>query len=343
MAKRATLRDIAAVVGVSAQTVSRVINGKPDVAEETRRQVWEVARQLGYRPNSVARSLVSRRTLSLGLVTWTVSDHFRAEVIMGAEREARSRGYVSILAVTDGNPEDVVVMCNLMLERQVDGILLLAPSVLPHQPIDCTLPLVSLAYPVDSAQAINVDVDNVDGGYQAVRHLTGLGHRHVGVVAGPRGWKATDDRTEGSRRALAEAGPGLDSSWIQSSSDWTLEAGYDAACALLDRHTDLTALFCQNDWLALGACRALGERGLSIPGDVSVVGYDDLPMCFFSSPSLTSVHQPSTGLGQLLAQLLIDAVEHGIAAKRDVLLKPELVPRESTASVRNPTRRGVRE
>ena len=342
MARRATLRDVAAAVGVSAQTVSRVINGKPDVADETRRRVWEAARRLGYRPSSVARSLVSRRTFSLGLVTWTVSDHFRAEVVMGAESEARSRGYVLILTVTEGNPEDVAVMCNLMLERQVDGIMLLAPSVLPHEAIDCPLPLVSLAYPVQTARAINVDVDNVDGGYQAVRHLTDLGHRNIGLVVGPPGWKATDDRTEGSRRALAEAGLVLDSSWVEASSDWTLEAGYDAARALIDRQPDLTALFCQNDWLALGACGALKERGLRIPNDVSVVGYDDLPVCIFTTPSLTSVHQPSAGLGELLAQLLINVIEHGMTAQRDVLVKPELVPRESTTAARHRTRVGVR-
>jgi len=336
MAKQVTIQDVAAEAGVSLQTVSRVINGKPDVAEETRKRVWQVVRRLGYRPNSIARSLVSQRTYTLGLITCPVNDQFRAEVITGAEREARARGYAFVLAITDGNPDDIPLMYNLMLERRVDGLLLFAPSVSPQESIEFDLPVVSLAYRVENDHIINVDVDNVDGAYQAARHLTGLGHRCIGIIAGPTGWRAAADRTEGARRALAEVGQSLDHSWVEAAGDWTLDAGYSAACALLARHPDSTALFAHNDWIALGAYRALKELGRRIPEDVSVVGYDDLPICDYASPPLASVRQPRTALGELLAQLLISAVERGVGARQDMLVRAEFVPRRSIASVPHP-------
>jgi len=331
--KRVTLRDVAAATRVSSQTVSRVVNGKPEVADETRRRVWDAIRRLGYRPNTVARSLASHRTYSLGLITWSVSDFYRAEVIMGAQREAHERGYLFLLTVSEGDRESLHRLCHLMLERQVDGLLLLAPAALPPEHLDCEQPIVSLAYPVDGPQAINVDVDNVDGAYQAVSHLAELGHRRIGVISGPAGWKATAERTEGARRVLAEYGETLDGRWVALADDWTLEAGYEATCRFLDDGLAPTALFCHNDWLAFGAYRALYERGLRIPRDVSVVGYDDLPMCLYTTPSLTSVSQPRAGLGELLARLLIDAVEHGARGQHEVGVKASLVIRESTAPV----------
>ena len=333
MKRQVTLRDVAAEAGVSSQTVSRVVNGKPEVSEATRRRVWDAVRRLGYRPNSIARSLASQRTYSLGLITWSVNDAFRSAVIMGAQREALLRGYVFLLSVTEGSREELHRVCNLMLERQVDGLLLLAPATLPPEPLDCEQPIVSLAYPLSGPRVLNVDVDNVDGAYQAVSYLVGLGHRRIGMIAGPMGWKATEERIEGARRALAGCGQNLGDSWVIHSEDWTLEAGHGAARELLARHGDLSAFFCHNDWLALGALRALYERGLSVPEDVSIIGYDDLPMCLYMTPSLSSVWQPRTGLGQLLAQLLIDAVEHGARAQHDVVVKASLVVRESVGPV----------
>ena len=330
--KQVTIQDVAAAAGVSAQTVSRVINQKPDVAEETRKRVMQAVRQLGYRPNSVARSLVSSRTYTLGVISSLLSDPFRAEVVRGAEREARRRGYVCIITFGDGTSETVRRMCHLLEERQVDGLLLLTPSSVPHDTIDIRLPAVALAFPVLNGMAINVDVDNIDGGYQAVTHLTNLGHRRIGVVAGPSGWKAAADRTEGARRALAAVGLSLDTCCVEVAEDWTLEAGYTAAGALMERHPDTTALFCHNDLLAIGAFRLLREHGLSVPHDVSVIGYDDMSICLYTSPSLSSVRQPRETLGQLLVQLLIDAIEQQTHSGQDVQVRAEVVPRESTAA-----------
>ncbi|MBN1402753.1 MAG: LacI family DNA-binding transcriptional regulator [Anaerolineae bacterium] len=330
MAKHVTLKQVAEAAGVSVQTVSRVVNGRPDVADETRERVQQEIQRLGYqrqgRPGVAGHA--GQRTL--GLVTCPINDEYRSAVITGAEREARRRGYLLILSVTSGSPDEVPTVCDLLLAQQTAGILLFVPSPISGRSLVCPVPLVTLAYPVDSPLAVNVDVNNIEGAYMAVRHLTELGHRRIGVVAGPTGWKAAADRVEGARRAMAEVGRELDASWTRHAQDWALDSGSTAATSLLERHPELTALFCHSDMLALGAYRALRERERVIPDDVSVVGYDDLPLCGYVSPPLTSVSQPKEGLGQMLVQFLIDAVEHGALSEHDVLLTPTLVERQST-------------
>jgi DNA-binding LacI/PurR family transcriptional regulator len=314
--------------------VSRVINNKPNVAEETRRRVRQAIRQLGYRPNTVARSLASRRSYALGVISYALYDDFFAGVLMAAEREARARGYVCILTFVEQDPESLLFMYNLMLERQVDGIILLAPHPCLRRPNEFPVPVITMTCPIRHENVINVDVDNVEGSFQAVLHLIELGHRRIGMVTGPRGWKAVEDRSAGGRRAMAQAGQLDWDSWIETSAGWDIQSGYRASCALLSRHPDLSALFCHNDPMALGAYRALHERGRRIPEDVSIVGYDDLPLCQYTTPELTSVRQPSTGLGELLARLLVNAVEHGTSAQNDLLIRTELIVRSSTAPVR---------
>lgn len=341
MPKSVTLRDVAQAADVSAQTVSRVINDKPNVAEETRQRVWQAIGQLGYRPNTVARALASRRSYALGVISYAVYDDFFAGVVMAAEREARTRGYVCILTFVEQDPESLLFMYNLLLERQVDGIMLLAPHPALKRPTEFSVPVITMTCPIRHENVINVDVDNVDGAYQAVRHLVELGHRRIGMITGPRGWKAVDDRSAGARRAMAEIGQPEWGSWIETSVGWDIQSGYKAACTLLSRHPNLSALFCQNDPMALGAYRALHEQGRRIPEDVSIVGYDDLPLCQYTTPELTSVRQPSIGLGELLAQLLIGAVERGTSAQNDLLIRTELIVRSSTAPVGAPEIEGA--
>jgi DNA-binding LacI/PurR family transcriptional regulator len=333
MLRQTTLQDVAAAAGVSMQTVSRVVNHRPDVADETRLRVWQAIRQLGYRPNKVARSLVAQRSHIIGVISLPLNDYFRAEVITTTEREARAQGYASLLGFTKDDLSDLPNIIEQMMERQVDGLLLIAPKTfdLPLAPF--AVPCVSVAHPIYDEKVINVDVDNVDGAYRAVSHLIALGHRKIGWLAGPLDWKATQDRLEGARRALAEVGSILDPSCIESSADWSLDSGYQAARRLLERLPDLTALCCHNDWLALGAYRALAECHLRVPEDVSVIGYDDLPVCLYATPRITSVHQPIDGFGELISQLLINAINRGQTTPTSMLLKTELVIRDSTAPV----------
>jgi len=331
MAKRTTLYDVAAAAGVSAQTVSRVVNDRPNVAKDTRRRVWETVRRLSYRPSSIARSLASSRTKTLGLVTSTLDYTGNNAVIAGVERKARSLGYTLLLTVSSSQLGGFPRVLDLLLERQVDGILTFHQLVSDSNLGEIPVPTVSLTYPVKTSQAILVQQDYTEGVYEVVSYLTGLGHRRLGMIAVPEGWYASAPSMEGARRALAEIGQTLDQDWVQSSMDCTPEAGYECARALLQRHPDLTALFCQSDALALGAYRALHEAGRRIPDHVSVVGYHDFGLCRFAVPSLTTVRTPKGELGDLLVQLLVHAIEEGSVSQRHVLVPGELIVRESTA------------
>ena len=324
-----TLHDVATASGVSAQTVSRVINQRPDVSAMTRAHVWETIRRLGYKPNTLARGLVSQRSRILGIITLPLNDYFRAQIITGLEKQARVLGYGCQMSFTSDNADDLHELIDAMLARQVDGIVLLTPKRFADPAIAGDIPIVTVAQKLANPHAINVDVDNVDGAYQAMRHLLALGHRAIGQIVGPMDWIPASDRIEGARRALAEQQLPLTAHYLVECEEWSFEAGYEAARHLLATCPELTALFCHMDWMAAGAYRALREAKRRIPEDVSVVGYDDLPICQFLDPPLASVRQPSQGLGQLVAQLVINAVEHAEAFRQAMLVPAELMVRGS--------------
>lgn len=329
--KQITLQDVAVAAGVSAQTVSRVVNHRPDVAEETRTRVWRVVHSLGYKPNVLARGLVSKRSHSLGIITLPPDDIFRAQVLVGLEMETRAQGYACQLAITDGSRDSLAEMVAAMLERRVEGLVLIVPEGNDLAVPALEIPVVSLAHRLDLPTAINVDIDNVDGAYQAIRHLLALGHRCIGQITGPRMAKAARDRIEGARRALAEDQLRVDPGCVVECADWSLESGYRAALALLQAKPEVTALFCYNDWMAMGAYRALAEAGLRVPDDMSVVGYDDHPICAYMQPPLTSVSQPDVALGRLMAQLLLSAIDR--PTHQEFQIPATLVMRRSSAAI----------
>ncbi|MDH7485874.1 MAG: LacI family DNA-binding transcriptional regulator [Anaerolineae bacterium] len=333
-----TIRDVAAAAGVSYQTVSRVINRRPDVAEETRRRVWQVIEELGYQPSAIARSLVSKRTHTLGLITADFSDYFFTQVIVGAEAEARKQGYFFMLCSTERNPDDEPEYFRLLTERQVDGILFARPSTEEDSRhilslLRAEVPLVTTAYWLPGEKLTVVDVDNVDGGRQATECLIELGHRQIGMITGPAGWKSVNDRSEGYRLALERAGIPFDASFIEYG-DWSYQSGYEAMRRLLQKAPPITALFAQNDRMAIGAMRALSEAGRRIPDDMAVIGYDDIPAAAYCHPSLTTIRQPMQQVGEIATRLLIELINDPATERKEVLLKTELIRRETCGRAR---------
>jgi LacI family repressor for deo operon, udp, cdd, tsx, nupC, and nupG len=291
--------------------------------------VWETIRRLGYKPNTLARGLVSQRSRVLGIITLPLNDYFRAQIMTGLEKQARAMGYACQISFTSDSAGDLRELIDSMLARQVDGIVLLTPKRFADPKLLVDVPIVTLAHKLDNPRAINVDVDNVDGAYQAMRHLLSLGHRAIGQIVGPGEWIPASDRIEGARRALAEHQLSLASDYVVECQEWSFECGYEAARTLLAHSPAITALFCHMDWMAAGAYRALREANLHIPEDISVVGYDDLPICQFLDPPLASVRQPSQGLGRLVAQLVVNAIEHTEPFRQDMLVPAELMVRGS--------------
>ena len=333
--RRATIRDVASHAGVSHQTVSRVINGNPNVAEVTREKVLATISTLGYVPSPMARGLISNRTHSIGIVAEDISDQTFARWVAGAERAARARGYYLMIGSVEPEDDERGYL-RLMLERRVEGLLLARPSVL--LPLSELEPVMAAGVPIVSVgtshpHGIAVDVDNRQGGYDATSHLIGHGHRAIATILGPADWPSTAARLDGYRAALDEAGIGYDPALVVQATGWGLESGRTAGAELRARGTRFTALFAHSDLIAFGAMRELRLQGLSIPDDVSVVGYDDLPVAAYVDPPLTTVHQPMEELGALAAGLLLDQLAgEGSQGAQTHLLPAELVPRESVAS-----------
>ncbi len=330
--ERVNIKRVAREAGVSTQTVSRVINNRPDVSPETRQRIQQIIRRLDYQPDAIARSLVSRRTRTLGLITADFSDYFFTQVIAGAEAEARRQGYFFMLGSTQRNPEDEPVYIRLLTERHVEGILWARPSSEPDDRhmvalLEQGVPVVTTAYHLPNQTLTVVDVDNVEGGDQATRCLLEKGRRAVAMISGPMSWKSAMDRTLGYRRALESAGLGFDAALVVEG-DWSYASGHQALRQLLARGKSFSALFAQNDQMAIGAMRALREAGQRVPEDVAVVGYDDIPVAEFCDPPLTTVRQPMCEVGQLATRLLIQAIEQP-QAPPSALLKTTLVKRRS--------------
>jgi LacI family transcriptional regulator len=308
--KRATIRDVAAHAGVSHQTVSRVINTSSSVAEPTRARVLAAIEELGYVPSPMARGLISNRTHSVGVVTDDISDYFFGHMVAGAEAEARRRGYYLMIGSVERGDDEGGYL-RLMLERRVEGLLLARPSVplrsehlLAAQRAGVPLVLVLVGSSRVPGATI-VDVDNRRGGYDATRHLLEQGHRRIATITGPEEWPSAAARLEGYREALAEfgvAGEALE----ETADEWGVESGEAAAGRLLARGRKFTALFGHSDLIALGAIARLRQAGLRVPEDVSVVGYDDLPVAAVVDPPLTTVHQPMQEVGAVAVGLLLD-------------------------------------
>jgi LacI family transcriptional regulator len=331
--KRLTIAEVAREAGVSSQTVSRVINNRPDVAPETRQWVQRVINRLGYQPNAMARSLASRRTRTLGLITADFSDYFFTQVIAGAEIEARKHGYFFMLGSTERNPQDEPEYIRLLTEYRVQGILFARPSTEPdHRHLVSLLrdgvPVVTTAYHLPDVELVVVDVDNFDGGLQATRYLLECGRRQVAMISGPPTWKSVNDRTRGYRQALTEAGLAFNANLI-AEGDWSYRSGYQAMQGLLARSVSFSALFAQNDQMAVAAIRALREAGRRVPEDVAVVGYDDIPMAEYCDPPLTTIHQPMQEVGEVATRLLIQSIEQPGTVQGEVLLRAEIVRRYS--------------
>jgi DNA-binding LacI/PurR family transcriptional regulator len=329
-----TITRVAEEAGVSTQTVSRVINNRPDVAADTRKRVQQVITRLGYQPNAIARSLVSRRTRTLGLITADFSDYFFTQVIAGAEVEARKHGYFFMLGSTERNIQDEPEYIRLLTEHHVEGILFARPSTEPSNRhlsdlVQQGVPVVTTAYYLPGQPLTVVDVDNFNGARQAAGCLVESGHRQIAMITGAAGWKSVADRSAGFLETLQAASLPIDPA-LQVEGDWSYESGYRAMQALVARQRPFTAVFAQNDRMAIGAIRALREMGQRVPEDVSVVGYDDIPVAAYSEPPLTTVRQPMREVGETATRLLIEAIAKPNGARgQEFMLKTELVRRQS--------------
>jgi len=327
-----TIKQVAARAGVSIKTVSRVINGSVYVSEAARRRVARAIAQLNYRPNALARGLVTGRSRSIGLVIADIANPFFPPMVRAIEDAAAARGYNVILCDTDEDADRERGAISVLLERKVDGLILSAsrvPEAFLRQLAVDRVPLVVVNRVVRHPRIAAVLVDSVAGGRLATEHLLAMGHRRIAYLAGPCASFSNRSRLRGYRQALARAGLPFDPDLVAGGAT-SLAAGREAMRVLLGLDRPPTAVFAFDDLMALGALEELRRRGLRVPGDVAIVGFDDIDLAAFVDPPLTTVAQPKVEMGRLAATRLLDMVEgKSSAARRIVTLAPQLVVRHS--------------
>jgi LacI family transcriptional regulator len=334
---RVTIREVAEEAGVSIATVSRVLNGRDDVSAETREVVSRVIRDRGYTANRSARHLSAGRTGLVGVLVPLVYPAYFSAILAGAAEALHEHDLRLVLSPTDHQHDREVSLLDRLMHGLTDGALIVLPEesseeltrlldqgyrfvvVDPLEPLDERIPSVSAAH--------------TSGADQAMQHLLGLGHRRIGAITGPAGWVATEDRRRGYRGALAAAGI-LPSPELEVESDFEIDGGLKAAGTLLDLAEPPTAIFAFNDNHAIGVLQAARARGLRVPEDLSVVGFDDVEYATFVTPTLTTVRQPLAEMGRTAVSLLMRLLERQRFETLHVELATRLVVRESTGPAR---------
>jgi LacI family transcriptional regulator len=329
---RPTIYDVARLAGVSTATVSRSLNGTGQIAPGTRAAIDAAVEQLGYRPNTIARSLVTKSTQTIALLLPDITNPFYAALVSGIQQRALEAGYTMLLCTTEGDPEREEQYLSVLRAKQVDGALvdgLVLPPDRVARFVADGFPIVCLDRDVDSASVPLVQVDNRLGAKLATEHLLSLGHTRVAHVAGAPELGISEQRVAGYREALAEAGIEPDPALVAVGS-FTVEGGYEAAKSLLADGPP-TAVFAANDLSAIGVLNAIAESGRRVPADVSVVGFDDLHLSAYTTPPLTTIHQPALEIAERAMQLLLDLSNGRKVRRLRHVLEPALVVRGSTA------------
>lgn len=329
-----TIKDIAAIAGVSTTTVSKVLNRKDeDISQATREKVLKVIEKHNYVPNTIARSLVTKKTKTIGLIIPDITNPFFPEIARGAEDKAQEKGYSIIFCNTDDDLEKEDKYMSMLMEKMVDGIVLASSAKRASNARRSrrnSIPIVSVDRDA-KLEGINgeVFVDNVSGAYEAVNHLLENNYEEILFLSGPLCTITSKNRLEGYRKALKEKG-------IAHKDDLIIEGeykyswGYEIGKEILGSKIKFDSVFCGNDLIAFGVIKSFKDNGLHIPEDIGVVGYDDIYMSRLVEPELTTVKQPNYQMGYKAVEILIDIIEGKEAVNKDVVLKSELIVRNST-------------
>jgi LacI family transcriptional regulator len=325
------MADVAREAGVSLMTVSRAVNGKGEISDETRERIQAVIKRLGYRPSGIARSLATNHTATVGLVVLDNTNPFFSEIARGVEQVAYETGYKVFLCNTDEDIEREAEMLHSLEEKRVDGVIL-GGSRLDDASLYAGLrrhPAAVLVNRVLTQGSFGtVLVNDAHGTRCAVEHLIRAGHRAIGFLAGPPHSYSGHQRAAAYRATLKDAGLLQNVSWEQGGAP-TVAGGQTAARQLLAAHPELTALFCYNDLTAVGALQACAAMGLDVPGDVAIVGFDDIPMAAIVTPALTTCHVPTYTLGRHAMDLLLAHICGCSEECENIVVQPELMVRAS--------------
>jgi DNA-binding LacI/PurR family transcriptional regulator len=330
-----TLKAVAAHVGLSAGTVSAVLNDAPSakhIPKHTRERILAAARKLDYRPNFFARSLRKRRTLTIGVIAHEIGDGYGSSVIAGIESGARQKDYFFLTGIHRHDPQLFERYCRLLMQRGAEGIITVDYN-LAHS---LQVPAVSIPGHMENEGVTNIVLDHHHAAELALKHLVDLGHRNIAILRGHPESADSRHRWNAVQVVAQEIGLELDPELVVQidSTDSSPSVGYPYGRQLIEKKRPFTALFAYNDISAIGAIRAFQESGFRVPQDISVVGFDDIPAAAFHYPSLTTVRQPLHKMGEIAVEILIARIDGQKDWPREVSVQPEIVQRESTCQAR---------
>lgn len=324
----ATIKDVAKLAGVALSTASYALSGDSRVSSKTRSKVLEAARQLNYRKNGFAMDLKRSRTNTIALILTDLSGPYYSELIRSVQEVALTNGYDLIACSSMGGRDSTAV--KFLREKRADGAIILAPNIRDEVLIETSgpqFPIVIMDRPLCSEYLVNVLVDGEQGGYTATRYLIENGHRQVAYISGSADSYDNHLRYQGYLRALAEAGLEEQSKW-RLSGNFVREGGYNATKMMIMQGALPSAVFYGNDEMAIGGLKAFEESGVSVPDDVSVIGYDDIQLAEYVNPPLTTIRQPKSEAGSLAAHLLFQILS-GESVKQSYMLTTEMMERAS--------------
>jgi DNA-binding LacI/PurR family transcriptional regulator len=332
---KVTIYDIAREAGVSATTVSKVINNTGKISDKTRKKILQIMDDLDYRPNVLASAMKGKSTYTIALLIPDIENPIYAEYVKHIEERGQELGYNIVMCNTERDPEKESRHIALLRQKQVDGFIIAARfsnEELLLKLMKDQIPVALFAFERSEFSIDSVTVDDFLGGYQATVHLLSLGHKRIGVIAEDS--ISSIERIRGFRQAIANHGLEIDESLILIG-DASIEGAELQAGKLLDRKQRPTAIFGYNDLSAIGAMQAARERGINIPDELSVIGFDNTYLCKIAVPKLSSVAMPVHDLGKNVMDLLIKKIEGVESAKQRIRMLPELVIRDSTAPPHN--------
>ena len=336
MDKKVTIKDIAKIANVSHTTVSRALNQQSRIREDTKEKILSIAKELNYRPNFIARSLVMKRTKTLGLVITTIANPFYTELAQGIEAMARKLGYNIILCSTQSDLATEKLYVDMLRSKGVDGIIFTSahmgdPNIVDLAEEGFPIMLVNRRtyHPMVKERVDYVGIDNIQGGFWAVEHLIKLGHHRIGIIGGSSESSVGFERLEGGKEALTKYNlEEIDDYFLEG--NFLMESGYRGGMRFMRMGEPPTAIFAANDYMALGLYQAVIEGGLKVPEDIAIVGFNDIEFAAMKGIELTTIGQKKYEMGALSVETLVDKIEgRGGVSPQEIILKPELIIRKT--------------